>query len=394
MPVLRSVQNYGILPRLQHVIWVQRSMRKNILIFGHNDATQFIDIYNQYTKLFDPSRYKVTVAYLTGEPNEAVRERTLAEEVLFFNFSKSSIRTLKLKPIAKLLNLTRKNHYDMVICHRYKPSYIMMWVAQFIKIPTLIFVMHELGTMSARGRQWLVTLLWRRNMWFAGVSNAVRDDLQNDLRCVAKDKIVTLYNTIDVELTEKALYTRDEARGALKVSNDIILFGTLARLVPNKDLATLIEAFASIKPNYPNAKLIILGDGILETQLKSEVSKLHLEQEIIFTGFIANGFRYMKAFDCFTLSSIQEAFGRVLIEAMIAKLPILATRVNGIPEVMGDTGWVVPAKAPPSFAKAMLDVLSLTPKQREVMGENAYQRAVKHFSIPAFKQQFWQVFGK
>ena len=59
-------------------------MRSRVLILGHNDATQFIDIFNQYTRLFDPARYEVTVAYLTGSANALTRERTLAENILFF----------------------------------------------------------------------------------------------------------------------------------------------------------------------------------------------------------------------------------------------------------------------------------------------------------------------
>ena len=63
-------------------------MRKNILIFGHNDATQFIDIYNQYTALFDKEKFEVTVAFLTGEPSDEVRARITAEHTIFFNFPK------------------------------------------------------------------------------------------------------------------------------------------------------------------------------------------------------------------------------------------------------------------------------------------------------------------
>ena len=99
-------------------------MRKHILILGHNDVTQFIDIYNQYTRLFDKNKYEVTVLYLTGEPNEEVKAHTytLAENVIFLNVTKKSIRTLKIAAIKKLLTLCREKQFQMVICHRYKPS--------------------------------------------------------------------------------------------------------------------------------------------------------------------------------------------------------------------------------------------------------------------------------
>jgi len=371
-------------------------MRKKILIIGHNYATQFIDIYNQYIRLFNHTDFEVTVAYLTGTPNETVRQRTLTNEVLFLNASKKSIRGLKIKPIRQLLSLCREKSFHMVICHRYKPTYIMMWVALLHKIPALIFVMHELKTMSSLGRKLLTACLNRRNMLFAGVSNAVRDDLRKHLWNVPKDRIITLYNMIDVELTEPQLYSREEARKLLPLpdpmgGSDTFLFGNLARLVPNKDHENLIRSFALIKPFCPNAKLIIIGNGILESSLKEQVASLDLSKDVIFTGYLANGFRYMKALDCFVLSSVQEAFGRVLLEAMIAHCPIIATKTHGIPEVVGEAGILVKPGDTHELAQIMKKIYSLSLTEREKIGQKAYAHMLANYAIPIFHQQFWQL---
>jgi glycosyltransferase involved in cell wall biosynthesis len=369
-------------------------MRKNILILGHDYTTQYVDIFNQYTRLFDNDRFEVTVAYLTGEPDEEIRERTLAENVLFLNFSKKSIRSLKINAIKTLLALTREKQFEIVICHRYKPTYIMMWVAQFCKIPVLVSVMHELRTMTSLKRKCLIAAIAGKNMLFAGVSNAVRDDLAKSLWFVPKNRILTLYNVVDVGLTEPQLLTRDVARNALKLSQDDFVFGNLGRLVKNKDQTSLIQAFAQIKPQCPNAKLMIVGSGELETPLKQLVTSLGLTNDVIFTGFLTTGFRYMKAFDCFVLSSTQEAFGRVLLEAMLAKLPIIATRVNGIPEVMGNTGTLVEAKDVSGLASAMQNIYAASQLERKVLGDNAYANALNSFSIPIFQQAFWQTLSQ
>jgi len=181
------------------------NMRKRILILGHNYATQFVDIYNQYTCLFPTDQYEVTVAYLTGEPDEAVKKRTIADHTLFLNLPKAKIRYLKIGAIRQLLAICREKKFTMVICHRYKPTYLMLWVAQFCAIPALFFVMHELGTMQSRGRQLLIAALTRKNMVYAGVSNAVRDDMRKSLWGVPTAQIVTLYNMIDIDLTEPQL---------------------------------------------------------------------------------------------------------------------------------------------------------------------------------------------
>ena len=229
-------------------------MRQTVLILGHSYATQFIDVVNQYVQLFDKKKYEVTVAYLTGAPDSIVMERTQAEHVLFLNQPKKKIRGLKISSIYKLFLLCREKKFQIVICHRYKPTYIMMWVAQFYRIPALIGVMHELKTMSSFGRRLLIACLRRKNMLLAGVSNAVRDDLRKDLWFVPSQFIITLYNVIDIELTEPQLFTREQARATLKLSHDTFIFGNIARLAPNKDHASLIKAFTHLKKNCSAAK--------------------------------------------------------------------------------------------------------------------------------------------
>lgn len=368
-------------------------MRKNVLIFGHNDATQFIDIFNQYTRLFDPAKYLVTVAYLTGADNAETRERTIAEEVIFLDIPKKKIRGFKIGAIRQLLAMTRKKNFEIVICHRYKPSYIMLWVGMMHRIPALICVMHELGTMSSFGRKLLMGALWRKTVYFAGVSNAVRDDLRRALLRIPEQNIVTLYNVIDADLTEPEIMPRQEARAALNLAEDDFVFGNIGRLARNKDQTTLIHAFTLIKPYCPKAKLIIMGDGDLEPRLVQQIQDNGLSESVVLTGFMPNAVRYIRAFDCFVLSSIQEAFGRVLIEAMLARCPIIATAVNGVPEVMGNTGTLIPARDATVMAKELKQIYDATPAKREAIADLAYQHMQANFSIPAFQRQFWQLQG-
>lgn len=366
-------------------------MRKNVLILGHNDATQFIDIFNQYTRLFDKDKYNVTVAYLTGEENATSRERTIAENVVFLQIPKKEVRGLKINAVRKLLAMTKKNNYDIVICHRYKPSYIMMLVNKLHRIPALFCVMHELRTMQSVGRKLLLAALWQKNIYFAGVSNAVRDDLRRSLWRIPKENIITLYNVIDTDLHEPLLLSRDEARKQLGLHQDDYVFGNIGRLARNKDQKSLIHAFTLIKPYCPNAKLIIMGDGELESRLKQQIIENGLEKDVILTGFLPNAANYIKAFDCFVLCSIQEAFGRVLIEAMLAKCPIIATAVNGIPEVVADAGKLIKAKNPELLAHEMKNAYMLPQDRRDEIAENAYKHVYDNFSIPAFKRDFWQI---
>lgn len=369
-------------------------MRKNILLFGHGYATQFIDISNQYTKLFDKNKYEVTVVYLVGEPDEEVRKKHLADNVVFINSPKNSTRGLKMIAIKKMLELQREKNFQIVVCHRYKPTYIMLWVSRFSKIPVLFSVMHELGTMKNLSRKVIIAAMAKDNVIFAGVSNAVRDDLRKSLWRIPDERIITLYNMIDVDLTEPQLLERDAAREKFLVKgrpDETFLFGNIGRLAINKDQTTLIKSFAQIKPQCPNAKLVIVGEGHLETELKQLTSTLNIMDSIIFTGFIPNGFRYVKAFDVYISSSIQEAFGRVLLETMLGKIPIIATKVNGVPEVIGNAGILIDAANTEQLANKMLALYQTSQSERNKLGEKGYERAVNEFSLQRFNEIFWNI---
>ncbi|MCD6038640.1 MAG: pglJ [Gammaproteobacteria bacterium] len=366
-------------------------MRQPILIFGHGYATQFIDISNQYTKLFDPTQFEVTVAYLKGEPDEKIRQRHLAENIYFLNASKSMTRGLKIAAIKKMLQLQKKNKFQIVICHRYKPSYIMLWVAQFCRIPNLFFVMHELKTLSSFSRKCIVALLAKKNMFFAGVSNAVRDDIRGDIWRVPAERVITLYNMIDIELTKPTFLERSIARAKLNLREENFVFGTLGRLVKAKDQTTLINGFALIKTQCPQAKLVIMGHGILEEKLRKQIQQLNLEDEVILTGYIHQGFTLLKALDVFVLTSIKEAFGRVLLEAMLANVPVIATKINGIPEVIGDAGILIDAMNPPQLGEKMQMFYHLPQMELKKWANKGRCRAEQNFSLQRFNEIFWEL---
>ena len=364
--------------------------RKNILILMHNDATQFIDIANQYVKLFDKNKYKVTVAYLSGNPDENTKNKTISEEVLFLNCSKKSIRGLKIKAIQQLIELCRQEKFNIVIAHRYKPIYIMLWAAQFCRIPTLVFVLHAMKTISHFTRKCFIALLVRRNMYFAGVSDAVRNDLRASLWGIPDSRVITLYNCIDMQTAENRLFSKSEARQFLKIPENTLAIGTVARLVPDKDQKNIIQAFAKVKPHFPHAILFIIGNGELEQELKQLAKQHHLENDIVFTGFVPDAQRYLKALDIFVLSSIEEAFGRVLLEAMIARVPVIGTRIDGIPEVIGDAGLVVEARDSQLLSSAINQLAQLSPEERSTLGDKGYDRVKEKFSTDKFNEDFWK----
>lgn len=364
--------------------------RKRVLILGHNDVVPFVDVCNQYTRVFDRNLYEVTVAYLTGPSNEKTKNSTQSEHVIFLNLSRKQIKKTKIRAITRVYRLCKQQHFDLVICHRYKPTYIMLWVARFYRFTAVICVIHEFKTYAALGRQLLMGCLQQRNTLFVGVSNAVRDDMRKDLWTVSNKKISTLYNMIDVDELENNLLTREIARQKLQITPDTFLFGNIARLATNKDQTTLIKAFALLNKAHTNTKLIIVGTGKTANALKLLVRDLQLEQHVIFTGYLESASHYLRAFDAFVLSSTQEAFGRVLLEAMVAKVPIIASRVDGIPEVVSPHHILFNPKNVLELTGAMEKILLSPPKYHLQTTKKAYDYVLDNFSITKFREIFWQ----
>jgi glycosyltransferase involved in cell wall biosynthesis len=364
-------------------------MRKNILVFGHSAGILFTNIYQKYIQLFPRDQYHITMVFLTAKEDEQLKQQVTADDIIFLGADKKNKRGLKIKVMLQMLALCRKRRFAMVICHRYKPTFIMLFVAKLIKIPVVIAIMHAMATMTSWRRQLTITLLKNPRLMFAGVSNAVRDDLRQHLWSIPKERIITLYNCIDITNTEKNILTKQQARTILKLDQGDFIFGNIARLTHDKDHVTLIHAFAKAKALCKHSKLVIIGDGKLANKLKRLIKQLNLEQDIIMTGHINNAYQYLQAFDCFVLSSIKEAFGMVLLEAMVARRPIIATNVFGIPEVIGENSLLFDAKDGNNLVKMMQQIYNMPTEQRCQQGEYYYRRVNEQFSQDAFNKNFW-----
>lgn len=168
---------------------------------------------------------------------------------------------------------------------------------------------------------------------------------------------------------------------------------SVARLVPDKDHDTLLKAFARLSPHHPGAQLRLVGNGPRRQVLEQRVQNLGLAEQVEFLP-PAHDLRplYHQA-DLFVLSSRAEALPNVILEAMAAGLPVVATRVGGVPEavVPETTGLLVDPGDDAGLAAALGRLLADFGVRR-AMGKQARQRVLDHFSFPAMvsrHQDLW-----
>ena len=314
----------------------QTTAEQWVLQFSHGYDGPFMDCARQYAALFKGTDYKVCTVYLTGEPNDEVAQGSASDEVIFLNYSSKQVRGLKLAAIADFKKIVASRNFTLCIAHRFKPIYIALFGS---KLP-VIGVHHAFGDYKRRSRQWLANH-FRDRLRLLGVSNAVRDDMRSCLPKFKPENIETLYNRIDVEAVQAEQVSREQARETLKLPLDAWIVGNVGRLHPDKDQTTLIKGFAKALPDLPAGSLLaIMGSGRLEQQLKQLAIDLGVADSVRFLGQVPNGRRYFKAFNLFVLTSDYEPFGMVLLEAMAADVPVIATNCGGAKEVVSDPQYL------------------------------------------------------
>ena len=144
-------------------------------------------------------------------------------------------------------------------------------------------------------------------------------------------------------------------RQALALSADTPLIGTVARLAPVKGLQHLISAMPEILRRCPHAHLVIAGDGDRRADLEAMVRRTAVAERVHFLGFRRDAAAVTAALDVFVLPSLNEGQGRVLVTAMALGVPVVATNVGGVPEVVEDgrQGLLVPPASPAALARAV-----------------------------------------
>ena len=355
-----------------------------ILQFCHGYDGPFLDCARQYAALFEGSAFKVCTVYLTGVPDESVRQGSASDEVIFLNYSSRQVRGLKLAAIRDLRNIVASRNFSLCIAHRFKPVYIALFASSL----PVIGIHHAFGDYKRRSRQ-LLAQCFRRRLALIGVSDAVRDDIRACLSNWPVERIETLYNRIDVAAMQAELLPRSAARAHLGLPLDAWVVGNVGRLHPDKDQATLIRGFAQALPQLPSGSLLaIMGSGKLESALQRLAAELGVSESLRFLGQVPQARRYFSAFDVFALSSDHEPFGMVLLEAMAAGVPLLGSDCGGGREVITGNGRLFALGDAAALAQLLIEQVSAN-QTLPALQLAMLQRLQADFSDQAVRRRFW-----
>jgi len=180
---------------------------------------------------------------------------------------------------------------------------------------------------------------------------------------------------------------------SLGLPENVRVILSIGRLSTEKAQIDLLRAFALLKT--PNMRLVLVGDGIDRRDLEAASAALGIADQTIFTGQRRNVWPFYSLADIFVLPSLSEGSPNVLLEAMMAQTPIVATEVGGVPETVehGSSALLVPSRDPQKLAQAMCRLLD-SPELRVRLAANAFARVKEHFSPRAYYERLIPLFSR
>ncbi|MCG9648329.1 glycosyltransferase family 4 protein [Vibrio brasiliensis] len=206
-----------------------------------------------------------------------------------------------------------------------------------------------------------------------------------------QSRVSVVHNGIDTQsLIEQQTV---DVRGELNISDQDFIFATVGSLIHRKGIDRLLTALRHVTLEYPNVHLVVIGDGPLKRKLKNQAEYLHLADQIHFVGEQHNVIGWLKGCDAFVSGARSEAFGLVVAEAGLAKLPIVAPFEGGIPEFIshGKTGVLYPNKGIGPIANAMR-ILINNPKLCRILAVKAYQHITRNHDLSVTCPQIEKVY--
>lgn len=205
-----------------------------------------------------------------------------------------------------------------------------------------------------------------------------------------EEKMIVIPNGFDLDAFKPDVEARYSVRRELRIPDDAVIIGMVARFDPQKDHKNLINAAGVFCRSNKNIHFILCGDGITNgnKQLAKWIQEHNLQVNFHLLGRRADIARITTAFDIASSSSYGEGFPNVVGEAMTCEVPCVVTNVGDSAYIVGDTGIVVPPKNPLAMAKAWEKLIKLPAEERKILGKLARKRIEDNFEISSVVNQY------
>ena len=312
----------------------------------------------EMTMGFDPRRVEVTSCVLRDGGELGRRLNTEGVPLTFFGVHRFSPF-----PLRRIVQLVREKKIDVIHVTDFQADTLGRLAGMMTATPVIVHVRTHHSKYQKRPYPWYM----ERINHLLAPSTALAIANSDSLRDFAiqrmgfnPDQVVTVHNPVST-YTMKPVKPEDvdRLRSELKLMGAWPVIGAVTRFYPAKGITYLVGAFPRVLERFPDARLVLVGDGPLAEELKTQARELGIESSVTFTGFRADAEAFVQLFTLSAVPSLEEGIGNVAIASIVGGVPVVASREGGLPEVVieGRSGLLVKPGDSELLAAALLRAL-------------------------------------
>ncbi|NGM63424.1 glycosyltransferase [Sphingobacterium sp. SGG-5] len=337
-------------------------------------------------RLLDKDRFQQKIICTNASGNLVDKIRNEGADVIPIGILKHPFQWSQHKKVQKIIEAYKPDIVHGAVFEGVTMAAINGWLK---RVPYIIIE----ETSDPKNRSWKGHMLMRFFSKTAnkviGVSESVTEEyLKGKLRLSAS-KVITINNGVALPREVSANETQEAQIKFGFTLNDFVI-GSTGRMLQDshKRFSDLIKAFARFAENKSNVKLLLVGDGPERIRYEKLTHELDISDKVVFVGYQSDTTLFYQMMHVFALVSAREAFGLVLAEAMLNKLPVLATRVGGMKYIVDDqeTGFLVEPKDVSAIAEK-LEILYQDAELKKQMGETGYNKALQEYTEDKYAEK-------
>jgi glycosyltransferase involved in cell wall biosynthesis len=327
------------------------------------------------------------ITFHDGLLSERLRDRGIKTKVF------SRLGKLDLSVFIRLITYFRSSKVDIIHLHGYLAIFYGILAAVMSGIPVRVITLHASSTHGNHNKKltklnfylWLAYFLMKKSTAYAIAVSRETYDRHLTEKKISKERMRVIHNGIAIE--EYQSCDSGVAKRDLGVKDTDFVVGIVGRIDENKGHIYFIRTAQSILEKRKDVHFLIVGNGPLENELKAFCRENDLEEYIHFLGFQDNILAYLSLMDILVIASSSEGIPYTLLESMGKGVPVVATNVGGIPEVIQDgvSGLLVPPRDPGAMATCVMSLLDNEPLRRR-LSRKGLEILNRHFSQESMVQ--------
>jgi glycosyltransferase involved in cell wall biosynthesis len=296
----------------------------------------------------------------------------------------------------KLIRLIRQHRIDVLHLTDFRASTFGRIAGILTGTPTVVQVITHHSEFQPRGFPAYVELAFKVLAPLTdkalAISSSVKDFAVKRMGFAADEVEVLHYPLPQYSFSQPTDDQMAALRNSYGIEEDAPVIGAVTRFHAVKGIRYLLDAFPEVLRSFPDARLLLVGQGPEEAQLRDQARQLGIEDAVIFAGFQREAQVYVGAFTASVVPSLEEGFGLVALESLALGVPVVASRVGGLPGIVtdGQTGALVAPGSPEEIAAALIGILR-APELRRRMSDAARQEAQK-FSLDKYVNRLTEIY--